>query len=186
VTEPSRIQQLLDEVHDQALVFHGYTDYMRDYDLFLYCVADPRTGIVPVNVRYRFTHCVVAEARTALTPENWRRSLDERLLDHDTAADLDGYVWGVKWQGFYPGGRIISESPRASEWSEALGIQMHHVEIETNGHDLTLVFHTLLVEDLPVGFAPFVTGIDGPNAKMPWGAPPPADPQNVGPKDAPK
>ena len=30
---------------DQALVFHGVTDYMRDYEVFIYATADPRTGI---------------------------------------------------------------------------------------------------------------------------------------------
>jgi hypothetical protein len=45
--EHAEIQALLDEVLDQALVFHGYADQMRDYDLFLDCTADPRTGIAP-------------------------------------------------------------------------------------------------------------------------------------------
>lgn len=112
---------------------------------------------------------MIAEARTELTPEIWRRSLDDRLLDHDAAADLDGYVWGVKWQEFYPGARLVPDSERAAEWSTSLGIAMNHVEIETNGHHLTLVFHDLVVEDLPVGFAPFITGTAGPDARMPWG-----------------
>ena len=91
------------------------------------------------------------------------------LLDHDAAADLDGYVWGVKWQAFFPGARFVPDSARAAEWAASLGIAMNHVEIGTNGHHLTLVFHDLVVEDLPIGFAPYTTGTDGPNAKMPWG-----------------
>lgn len=65
--------------------------------------------------------------------------------------------------------RSVLDSERAAEWAASLGIAMNHVEIGTNGHHLTLVFHDLVVEDLPIGFAPYTTGTDGPNAKMPWG-----------------
>jgi hypothetical protein len=55
-----------DEVYDQAIVYHGYTDYLRDYDVFIHATADPRTGIAPDHLRYRFTHCVRAAATTAI------------------------------------------------------------------------------------------------------------------------
>ena len=43
----AEIQAALDDVLDQAIVFHGFADYMRDYDAFIYATADPRTGIAP-------------------------------------------------------------------------------------------------------------------------------------------
>jgi hypothetical protein len=39
------IQAAFDDVFDQALIFHGFADYLRDYGLFVYATADPRTGI---------------------------------------------------------------------------------------------------------------------------------------------
>lgn len=80
--EASEIQSASDDVFDQAVVFHGFTDYMRDYELYINAPADPRTGIRPEHLRYRFTHCVRATVTTALSAEIWRRSLDERLIDY--------------------------------------------------------------------------------------------------------
>jgi len=79
--DSSGIQAAFDDVFDQAIVFHGFADYMRDYEVFVYVTADPRTGIRPEHLRYRFTHCVRATTTTALSPDIWRRSLDERLID---------------------------------------------------------------------------------------------------------
>nr|WP_239161120.1 hypothetical protein [Virgisporangium ochraceum] len=50
------MQEAFDEVFEQAIVFHGFADYMRDYDVFVYTTADPRTGIVPQHLRFRFKH----------------------------------------------------------------------------------------------------------------------------------
>jgi hypothetical protein len=49
------IQRAFDDVFDQALIFHGYTDYMRDYELITYATAAPSTGIQPSFDRYRFS-----------------------------------------------------------------------------------------------------------------------------------
>lgn len=90
--DSSEIQTAFDGVFDQAILFHGFADYMRDYDVFIYATADPRTGIRPEHLLYRFMHCVQAVATTALSPEVWKRSLDERLINDNQGRDLDGYV----------------------------------------------------------------------------------------------
>jgi hypothetical protein len=41
------IDAALQDVFDQAIVFHSYTDYMRDYEIVTFSVADPSTGIPP-------------------------------------------------------------------------------------------------------------------------------------------
>ncbi|WP_206051057.1 hypothetical protein [Nocardioides speluncae] len=94
------IEAALDDVFDQALVFHGYADYMRDYDLYVYAVAHPSTGVAPEHLRYRFTQCVRASVASAVRREIWRGSLDEQLkdVDLDVANQVDGFVWGVRWQ----------------------------------------------------------------------------------------
>ncbi|MEU8417274.1 hypothetical protein AB0C24_31180 [Amycolatopsis japonica] len=56
---------------------------MRDYDVLVYATADPRTGIRPEFLRYRFKHCVRASVTSAVTPETWSRSLDDRLVDFE-------------------------------------------------------------------------------------------------------
>jgi hypothetical protein len=163
----SEIQAAFDDVFDQALVFHGFADYMRDYDAFVYATADPHTGIAPQHLRYRFKHCVHAVTASALTPEIWKRSLDERLVDYDQGCDLDGYVWGVKWQVLYPGMKLVRDSADAKRWSRDLGLPFYKAAIETNGHNLCLVFADLAVDTVDIGHAPFVVSNGGPDFKIP-------------------
>ncbi|PZG10933.1 hypothetical protein C1I95_27705 [Micromonospora craterilacus] len=158
--DPSTLGRALDDVYDQALVYHGFTDYMRDYEAIVYATADPRTGVAPKHLRYLFRYCVEARCQTSVAPATWRESLDDRLIDYKTGVDLDGYVWGVKWQSLYPGAKILEESPAARSWAEAIGLEFHEVRIQTNAHDLTLVFSDLQVSDLPPGYRPFAVDQD--------------------------
>ena len=159
--DESELAQRLDEVFDQGVVFHAFTDYMRDYELIVHCTADPSTDIAPTYQRYLFKLCVDATVHTTLTPEIWAASLDERLIDYATGVDLDGYVWGVKWHVLYPGARVVTDSSLAAEWSRALGIGFHEVEIETNAHKIRLVFSELTVGQLDPGYQPLQLGPPG-------------------------
>lgn len=150
------MQQALDEVFDQALVFHGFTDYLRDYEMITYSVSSATSGIPPAFDRYLFRFCVESTVTTTLPPDTWRGSLDERLLDHAAARDLDGYVWGVRWQCLYPGGKVLEESEKARTWSAAVGIPFHEAVIEANGHRIALVYSDLEVSSVQPGYSPFV------------------------------
>ena len=166
------IKRALDEVFDQALVFHGFADHMRDYDLYIHATADPRTGIAPEHLRYRFTHCVRATATTAVGRDVWPRSLGDEFIDYEEwlrAGEPEGYVWGVKWQVLYPGMRLMPDSDETRSWSAQLGLPFHEVLIETNGHDITLVFSDLRVSTIPSGTAAFVVPPSGPDGKFPLG-----------------
>lgn len=165
--DAGEVQSLLDEIFDQALVHHGFVDYMRDYELIVHCTAGPRTGVAPTFERLLFTYCVSVSVTTALLADVWARSLDDRLIDYATGVDLDGYVWGVKWQALYPGARVIAESAAARRWSAAVGIEFHEVLVETNGHNLSLVFSGLQRSEVAPGFTPFSVPPDGPDWKFP-------------------
>jgi len=41
----TQIQAAFANAFDQAIVFHGFADYMRDYVIFVYATADSGTGI---------------------------------------------------------------------------------------------------------------------------------------------
>ena len=161
------IKQALDDVFDQAIVFHGFKDYMRDYEVVVWATADPRTGIAPEHLLYTFKYCVRATVTSAVRPEVWAKSLDDRLIDYETGVDLEGYVWGVKWQGLNPGMRLASPSADATRWEEALGMPFHEVSIETNGHNINLVFSDLSVRQIAPGFTPFMVPDGGPDWKVP-------------------
>jgi hypothetical protein len=85
--DATQIQTAFDDVFDQAIVFHGFADYVRDYDVIVYATADPGTGIAPEHSRYRFKNCVRATATSAVTAQIWRKSLDERLVDYDQGVE---------------------------------------------------------------------------------------------------
>ncbi|MGC3862299.1 HalD/BesD family halogenase [Micromonospora chersina] len=152
--EIAELRRALDDVFDQAVVYHAYTNYMRDYEVIVYATADPRTGIQPAYLRYLFKYWVQVEASTALSLDTWRRSVDERLTDPEIGPDLDGYVWAVRWQALYPGAQLIAESRRAQEWAEQVGIDFHEVRIQMNGHNLNLIFSELEVSHLPSATRP--------------------------------
>ncbi|QFU86774.1 hypothetical protein [Amycolatopsis sp. YIM 10] len=149
------ITAAFDDIFDQALIYHGFTDYMRDYEIVAYCTADPRTGIPPAHLRYRFIHCVRASVTSSVTPEIWSRSLDDRLLDFDQGRELDGYGWGARWQVLYPGAKLLSGTAETAMWADRLGCPFHEAVIEANGHTITLVFSDLSVDHIEPGYAPF-------------------------------
>ena len=166
--DKAAIAVAFEDIFDQALLFHGFAEHMRDYDLYVYATADPATGIPPTNLRYRFLHCVRAVVTTTVGDEVWPKSLDERLLDHQVAEDegVDGYVWGVEWQLLYPGLRLVDDSPIAQAWASRLGIAFHEAVIECNAHQLELVFADLNVKRVPFGTtAHVVSAADRPDAK---------------------
>ncbi|MFE3450260.1 hypothetical protein ACFXJ8_15115 [Nonomuraea sp. NPDC059194] len=45
---------------------------------------------------------------------------------------------------------LIADSPAARNWAAAIGIDFHEARIQTNAHDLTLIFSGLRVEELPL------------------------------------
>jgi hypothetical protein len=167
--DEDEITRAFEDAFDQALVFHGFADYMRDYDVYVYATADPRTGISPEHLRYRFTHCVRATVTSAVAPDVWARSLDDRFTDYQTwvsSGEAEGSVWGVKWQGLYPGMQLLPQTAETQEWSARLGLLFHEALIETNGHNISLVFSGLTVTTVAPGHAPFVVP-SGPDSKFP-------------------
>jgi hypothetical protein len=153
------ISAALQTVFDQAIMFHAFTDYMRDYEIITYATADPITRIPPRYDRFLFRHCVEAHVVTTVPPDVWIRSLDDQLVASTEARmDSPGYVWGVKWQCVYPGGSVVANSETARRWRDTVGIPFHEVRIETNAHDIRLVFSDLQVSILDHGHTPFVVG----------------------------
>jgi hypothetical protein len=161
------IKAAFEVTFDQALLFHGFADYMRDYLLYVQCVADPRTGIQPETLRYRFIHCVRATVTTEVRNDVWKRSLDDRLIEYETGVDLDGFVWGVKWQCLYPGLKLVEGSTTAAEWSKRIGIDFHEATITTEAQSISLVFSDLEVTQAAPGEAPFTVSDGGPDFKIP-------------------
>ncbi len=133
---------------DMAIVEHHFTDYMRDYDVFVdvYGASAPGSDRATLigRSRYRFTHCVFAEVTTSLPSEVWVGAWTDAFTDYQTWVDsgeADGYAWAVNWQNAYPGLSYIADSLTAQDWANRLNKPMQEVYIETNAHNIRLVFH---------------------------------------------
>jgi len=77
----------------------------------------------------------------------------------------DGHVWGVKGQNLYPGMTLVPASAETKRWADALGIPFREATIETNEHNLSLVFSDLIVDRVRPGHVPFVVVDRGPHAR---------------------
>ncbi|GGX31400.1 YxiG-like protein [Streptomyces chryseus] len=106
--DTAELQQTLNETIGHLVVHHGYTTYMRDYEVLVHVWNGPQNP--PTYLRF-----------------------------HE--------MYGAELR---PG----SEATR--RWSKAVGIDFHEVHMETNAHDLTLLFSDLEVSEVPVGHAPFI------------------------------
>jgi hypothetical protein len=144
---------------DNAIVEHGFTEYMRDYDVVVDAMAPLPNGsgsYVEGRYRLRFTHCVQACSTSSLSDDTWRVSLEDLFTDYNawlSAGEPAGYVWGVKSMDAYPGATYIRNSVLAADWSRRLGQSMHEVRIQTNAHNLQLIFHDLKVYRIASGDA---------------------------------
>jgi hypothetical protein len=145
----------LEKMFDNYLVFHGYTSYMRDYEMIVLQAGEEISG-KKEYLRFLFRFCVTGAVKSTLGPHVWRTSTDDSLLDIEYAElNSSGYVWGVKNQEIYPGARLIPGSPTAARWSDDLGIEFHEVEIVANAQSINLVFADLAVDEIGEGYSPF-------------------------------
>jgi hypothetical protein len=152
-----------DRFLDSAVVSHGFTDYLRDYDIVIDVpaalppdvpIGDTTGSYIEGRYRYRFTHCPEAHVASAVEDGVWRRSWDEVFTDYvawEDAGHPDGFVWGVKYADAYPGLSYVADGPLAARWTERLARAMHEVAVETNTFTLRLVCHDLHVEQLAIG-----------------------------------
>lgn len=145
-------QQVIDLIFDCDVLRHGFRDYMRDYELLIDNRGPgPGTEEHPDGFRVLFRHCVWAEVRSVVAPETWRRSLGDEQLEMATAREdrehhKVGFVWGVRHQFCYPGGRIIDRSAQAAEWTAAIGIVFEEVQIDCSVHRIRLVYSGIRAE----------------------------------------
>jgi hypothetical protein len=154
----------LAELHDKELIFHGFTPYMRDYEMVVYEPVDPnpKYGLVPRHLRFLFRHCTEATVTSRVRPEVWSRSLSDELLKvRHVSRDATGYVWGVESQELYPGARVVKGSKRAACWADRLGIAFHEVLVESNSQAIGLVFSEVTVSEVTPGYAPFTVAASG-------------------------
>ena len=142
---------------DNAVISHGFTPYLRDYDVVFNVASQVPGGTasyVSGQWRYRFTHCVAAEITTNVADKIWRDSWTDEFTDFERwkqAGEPEGFLWGVCWSNAYPGLSYIENSQAAKRWAERLGRPMHEVTIETNSQILRLIFHDVEIREIARG-----------------------------------
>ena len=79
----------------------------------------------------------------------------------------------------YPGATVVDDSEQARRWAREVGIPFHEVLMETNGHNIRIVFSELAVTEVDDGYIPHRIVSGGPDHKI---ALPPSD---LSPRDLP-
>jgi hypothetical protein len=141
-----RVQELLEResFFDAAILRHGFTDYMRDYEL----IVMGRNGSPHTDVhRYLFVGCAEVVCQTAINPKSFASSLSDEFVfagpDYPEKDDPEGFVWGVRYANAYPGLSYRLGGERSAYWTAHLRRKMHEVFIETEAYSLLLVFADL-------------------------------------------
>lgn len=141
---------------DAAILRHGFTDYMRDYEIVFSGFGKYAERIDKVQ----FIGCVEAICSSRIRPESLAKSLTDEHVhasDHPEKENPDGFIWGVRYSAAYPGLTYIEDGKRARHWSKLLGRTMHEITLETEAFHLRLVF-----ADVRVGFVGLASEIDMP------------------------
>ena len=137
------VKELLErEEFDYAVIMrHGFTDYMRDYEI----IVSARNGPPNTDVHsYQFIGCVEAHYETKLG-KDFELSISDDFVysgpDYPDKPDPDGFIWGVRYAETWVGGlKYIEKGERSTYWSKILERNMHEVLIGTNAYSLRLVF----------------------------------------------
>jgi len=154
----------LAQLYDKELIFHGFTPYMRDYEMVVYEPVDPnpKYGLAPRHLRFLFRYCTEATVTSRVRPEVWSRSISDELLKvRHVSRDATGYVWGVEAQELHPGVTVVKGSKGAARWADQLGIAFHEVLVEANSQAIGLVFSEVTVSEGTPGYAPFTVAASG-------------------------
>jgi hypothetical protein len=138
---PITVKELLEResIFDAAVMRHGFTDYMRDYEI----IVGGRDGPPNTDIhKYQFIGCVEACYETR-HGKIFGQSLSDDFVfsgpDYPEKRDPDGFIWGLRFSEAY-GWQYIENGERAKYWSERLGRIMHEVILETNAYSLKLIF----------------------------------------------
>jgi hypothetical protein len=129
---------------DAAIIRHGFTDYMRDYEIIVVGRAGPPAADIH---RYLFVGCAEAVYQTAISPKYFGPSLPDDFVfsgpDYPEKKDPQGFIWGVRYANAYPGLSYRLGGERSAYWTAHLRRKMHEVFIETEAYSLLLVFADL-------------------------------------------
>ena len=135
------VKELLEQedFFDAAVLRHGFTDYMRDYEI----IVAARNGPPNTDVqKYQFVGCVEAHYQTELGHGFTRSLSDEHVYSGPAYPDKEepcGFIWGVRFAESYPGLTYVENGERAQHWSEVLERKMHEVFLERKAYNLRFV-----------------------------------------------
>ncbi|MDX6762179.1 hypothetical protein SIN09_22860 [Streptomyces sp. F8] len=150
--DTAALQQTLNETVEHLVVHHGYTTYMRDYEVVIYVWDAPRARST-CGISSGTASRPDARRSWPRTPGGppWTTASSTAKPPTPTSAAMCGGEVPRDVPGRTPP-RVGGRPPLV----EAVGIDFHEVHIETDAHDPTLLFSDLEVSEVPVGYAPFV------------------------------
>lgn len=143
------VRELLEResIAGAVILRHGFTDYLRDYEV----IIGGRNGPPYTDVhKYQFIGCAEAVCATQLVrtfhepTSTFGESLSDEFVfsgpDYPEKDEPNGFIWGVRCADVLSGWDYVENGKRATFWSSALGRRMHEVSVYTNAYRLVLAF----------------------------------------------
>lgn len=136
----------LEDIYDVAILRHGFTDYVRDYQFEI-----ESNLIKDLKGRFilTFKHCYDLTYKTLVKDDVIRKSWDDTFINFEVWKKNnkpDGFLWGTNWSLAYPGFEEIKNSVKATNWSDRLGKKMKEVKLETNSFTISLIYENWTLE----------------------------------------
>ncbi len=132
----------LEDIYDVAVLRHGFTNYIRDYQ---FEIETNWIGNLAGRYVLTFKHCYDLTYRILVEDDVIKKSWNDIFTNFEVWKknnEPDGFVWGINWSLAYPGFEQIKNSDKAKNWSNRLGKKMHEVKLETNSFQINLIFET--------------------------------------------
>ena len=128
-----------------GILKHGYTDYMRDYEVLVCSLLGPPWDDLH---KYQFVGCVEAHCQSVIDPQIYSDSMsDENILcaEEESAEQPDGFIWGVR-SSEIPSIDFFQGTDSSDFWSDKLRAPCYEARLVTEAYSLKLVFHELRYE----------------------------------------
>jgi hypothetical protein len=151
-----KFDEVIKHTNQQGLVIvrHGYTDYMRDYEI----ISANYDGIYQRGYNlHQFVGCVSASVTTQVPADIYKRSLPDEFVRagprHPNEIEPEGFIWGVRFSTSLCGIEVMDDE-EVGRWRNLLKLPLHKALVRTEVFDLELIFSELRFAVLPKNYSP--------------------------------
>lgn len=129
-----------------GIVRHGYTDYMRDYEIIVCSLLGPPWDDLH---KYQFVGCVETHCQSVVDPAMYAASISDLNVTCIDEGDEQpaGFIWGTR-SSELPSIDFFKDTASSDAWSRKLAMSCYEARLVTEAYSLKIIFHELRYEFL--------------------------------------